>query len=166
MLAGIKLDTRNFAVRTGVRTFEAAAYLRRMGAKTAEVQKLFAEPLEIYAAKAQLVTSAQIHRGCAVTVAKEGLSADMSVVVPQAANDLLTIQGVSASFVAVPAGGQIMISARSMGEVNVQVIMEELGGGGHHTMAGAQLKDTDPDEARRLLVGAIDNYFKKLTQKN
>ena len=166
MLAGIMLDTRNFTVRTGVRTFEAAAYLRRMGAQTAEVQKLFAEPLEVYALKAKLVTSAKIHRGCAIAAAEEALEGDSSVVIPQAANDLLMVQGVLASFVAVPADDQIMISARSMGEVNVQVIMEALGGGGHHTMAGAQLKNVSIEQAKRLLIGAIDDYFKKTSMKN
>ena len=133
------LDTRNFSLHTGVRTFEAAAYLRRMGAQTQAVKKLFNSSFESYAYKAQLVTDAEIYMGCAV-VFSDSVPAELSVVVPQAANDLLTINGVEASFVAVDNGAQVSVSARSMGDVNVQVIMEKLGGGGHLTMAGAQLR--------------------------
>ncbi len=161
MMAGIMLDTRNFAVRTGVRTFEAAAYLRRMGAQTAEVQKLFATPQEVYVAKAELVTIAQIYKNCAVSVAESPLRLDQSMVVPQAANDLLTIEGVKASFVAVPSGGQMMISGRSLGDINVQVIMESIGGGGHLTMAGAQLQDVTAEEVKQILFDAIDAYYDK-----
>ena len=161
LLAGIMLDTRNFAVRTGVRTFEAAAYLRRMGAQTASVQKMFATPQEVYTAKAELVSMAQIYKNCAVAVAEEQAETDYSVVAPQAANDLLTIEGIQASFVALPSGGQVNISARSLGEVNVQVIMEELGGGGHLTMAGAQLKDVSIEEAKQKIFNEIDKYYEK-----
>lgn len=157
LLAGIMLDTRNFALHTGVRTFEAAAYLRRMGAETSEVKKLFSSSMEEYAAKSELVERAQVYKGCAISVGGE-LAAGLAVAVPQAANDLLTIIGVNASFVAVQKGGGVNISARSMGAVNVQVILERLGGGGHLTMAGAQLKDTTPDQARQLLMDAIDAY--------
>jgi c-di-AMP phosphodiesterase-like protein len=157
LLAGIMLDTRSFALHTGVRTFEAAAYLRRLGAQTQEVKKLFNSTFEDYAYKAQLVTDAEIYMGCAV-VFSDDLPPRMSVVVPQAANDLLTIDGVEASFVAVLVGDQVNISARSMGEVNVQVILEQLGGGGHLTMAGAQLHDTTLAEAKRRLLEAIGDY--------
>lgn len=157
LLAGIMLDTRNFALHTGVRTFEAAAYLRRMGAQTQEVKKLFNSSFEDYAYKAQLVTDAEIYMGCAVVFA-DNLPEEMSVVIPQAANDLLTINGVQASFVAVDTGTQITISARSMGEVNVQVIMEALGGGGHLTMAGAQLKNCTLEDAKHRLLDAIADY--------
>lgn len=157
LLAGIMLDTRNFALHTGVRTFEAAAYLRRMGAQTPAVKKLFNSSFEEYAYKAELVTDAEIYLGCAV-VFKDHLPPGEAVAVPQAANDLLTIDGVQASFVAVDTGAQISVSARSMGEVNVQVILEKLGGGGHLTMAGAQLKDCTLEEARRRLLEAIAEY--------
>ena len=157
LLAGIMLDTRNFALHTGVRTFEAAAYLRQMGAQTEEVKRLFASSMEEYAAKASLVENAVIHKGCAISVCGP-LAPGLAVVVPQAANDLLGIEGVAASFVAVEKNGGVNISARSMGEVNVQVIMESLGGGGHLTMAGAQLKDCSAQRARELLISAVDAF--------
>ena len=157
LLAGIMLDTRNFGIHTGVRTFEAAAYLRRMGAMTERVKLLFNSSLQEYTAKSNLVENADIYMGCAVSVSGE-LPPDMAVAVPQAANDLLTIQGVGASFVAVQQGSGVNISARSMGAVNVQVIMEQLGGGGHLTMAGAQLKDTTIDEAEKRIRQAIARY--------
>lgn len=157
LLAGIMLDTRNYALHTGVRTFEASAFLRSMGAQTQAVKRLFNSSFESYAYKAQLVTDAEIYMGCAV-VFSDSVPPELSVVVPQAANDLLTINGVEASFVAVDNGAQIALSARSMGEVNVQVIMEKLGGGGHLTMAGAQLKNTTLEEAKRRLLDAIAEY--------
>ncbi len=157
LLAGIMLDTRSFSIHTGVRTFEAAAFLRRLGAKTPEVKKLFNVPIECYAYKAQLVTDAEIFLGCAIVVSGD-LPEEMAVVIPQAANDLLTINGVDASFVAVDNGSQISISARSMGAVNVQIIMEQLGGGGHLTMAGAQLKNTTLAQAKQKLIDAVAEY--------
>lgn len=157
LLAGIMLDTRNFAIHTGVRTFEAAAYLRRMGARTTEVKRLFNSTLESYAYKAQLVTEAEIFMGCAIVVT-DTLPSELNVVVPQAANDLLTIEGVEASFVAVESYGKVSISARSMGDVNVQVIMEKLGGGGHLTMAGAQMKDVTLEQTRDRLLQLIEEY--------
>ena len=157
LLAGIMLDTRDFSIHTGVRTFEAAAYLRRMGAQTVAVKKLFNSSVETYTYKAKLVTQAEIYMGCAVVVAGK-LPEDGEVAVPQAANDLLSIDGVEASFVAVDNGSQINISARSMGAVNVQVILETMGGGGHLTMAGAQLKDATLDDAKRKLFESIAAY--------
>mgnify|MGYP002801111947 CR=1 FL=1 len=157
LLAGIMLDTRSFALHTGVRTFEAAAYLRRMGAATEEVRSLFNSSLEEYTVKSNLVESARLYMGCAVSVSGE-LPPGMAVAVPQAANDLLTINGVGASFVAVQKGDGVNISARSMGKVNVQVILEKLGGGGHMTMAGAQLKNISLDHAEQMLCDAIADY--------
>lgn len=157
MLAGIMLDTRNFALHTGVRTFEAAAYLRRMGAQTEAVKKLFNSSLQEYTVKSNLVEGADVYMGCAISVSGE-LEPGMAVAVPQAANDLLTIEGVGASFVAVQKGDGVNISARSMGEVNVQVVMEMLGGGGHLTMAGAQLKGTTVEEAEQRLRAAVAAY--------
>lgn len=157
LLAGIMLDTRNFALHTGVRTFEAAAYLRRMGAQTENVKRLFNSSMQEYTVKANLVENADVYMGCAISVSDE-LPEGTSVAVPQAANDLLTISGVGASFVAVQNGNSVNISARSMGEVNVQVIMEMLGGGGHLTMAGAQLRDTTPAEAESRIRQAVAAY--------
>ena len=164
LLSGIMLDTRNFSLHTGVRTFEAAAALRRYGAETERVHALFDVSMTEYNAKAALVEAAEIYNGCAVTISGE-LSPEARVSVPQAANDLLTIQGVQASFVAVQVGSGVNISARSMGEVNVQLIMESLGGGGHQTMAAAQLKHIKPQAARQKLFEAIDQYRASQRQK-
>ena len=157
LLAGIMLDTRNFGLHTGVRTFEAAAYLRRLGASTEDVKALFASTMEEYAVKAKLVESAKLYMGCAISLSGE-LPPASAVAVPQAANDLLTIEGVEASFVAVQQGPNVNVSGRSMGAVNVQVILETLGGGGHLTMAGAQLRDTTVEEVGRRLRDAIQEY--------
>ncbi len=157
LLAGIMLDTRSFALHVGVRTFEAAAWLRSRGAKTAETKLLFNVSKEEYEARASIVESAYIYKGCAVAVSGE-LDPGMSVVLPMAANDLLTINGVDASFVAVAKNGGVNISARSMGALNVQVILEPLGGGGHLTMAGAQLKNCTVKQAEARIREQIDHY--------
>jgi len=157
LLAGIMLDTRSFALHTGVRTFEAAAHLRRCGAETERVKALFNTSLEEYKAKCVLVENAVTYKGCAISVSGP-LPPEMKVAVPQAANDLLSIEGVQASFVAVENPAGVSISARSMGELNVQVVMEALGGGGHQTMAGGQLKDATAEDAYRRICAAIDLY--------
>ncbi|MDR3553098.1 MAG: DHH family phosphoesterase [Clostridia bacterium] len=159
LLAGITLDTRNFTVRTGVRTFEAAAYLRRKGADTANVRLLFAGSMNNFIKRSALVTSAEIYKDCAICATDEDETGDMRVVAPQAADELLSITGVNASFVLYPIENTCAVSARSMGRVNVQLIMESLGGGGHQTMAGAQLKDVPISEARARLYTAIDKYL-------
>ena len=157
LLSGIMLDTRDFTLHTGVRTFEAAAALRRYGAETEHVRQLFDVSMVEYTTKAMLVSEAQMYRGCAITVSGE-VAPEARVAIAQAANDLLTIQNVEASFVAVQVGGGVNISARSLGAVNVQVIMESLGGGGHQTMAAAQLKHITPEAARNRIQTAIDQY--------
>ena len=157
LLAGIMLDTRDFTLHTGVRTFEAAAALRRYGAETERVRQLFDVTLVEYNAKADLVEAAQMYKNCAVSVSGE-VPPEARVAIAQAANDLLTIQNVEASFVAVQVGTGVNISARSLGAVNVQVIMESLGGGGHQTMAAAQLKHITPEAARARIQTAIDQY--------
>ena len=157
LLAGIMLDTRDFTLHTGVRTFEAAAALRRYGAETERVRQLFDVTMVEYNAKADLVEAAQMYKNCAVSVSGE-IPPEARVAIAQAANDLLTIQNVEASFVAVQVGTGVNISARSLGAVNVQVIMESLGGGGHQTMAAAQLKHITPEAARARIQTAIDQY--------
>lgn len=157
LLAGIMLDTRSFALHVGVRTFEAAAWLRSRGAQTAETKLLFNTSKEEYEARAHIVESAYIYKGCAIALSEE-LEAGMNVVLPMAANDLLTINGVDASFVAVAKNGGVNISARSMGALNVQVILEPLGGGGHLMMAGAQLQDCTLQDAERKIREQIDLY--------
>ena len=157
LLAGIMLDTRSFALHVGVRTFEAAAWLRSRGAQTADTKLLFNTSKEEYEARAHIVESAYIYKGCAIALSEE-LNAGMNVVLPMAANDLLTINGVDASFVAVAKNGGVNISARSMGALNVQVILEPLGGGGHLMMAGAQLHDCTLQDAETRIREQIDIY--------
>ena len=156
LLAGITLDTKNFVLKTGVRTFEAAAFLRRKGADTVEVKRMFSNSIDTYKAKYQMVSGAEIFNNCAIASADEK-SPDIRVAAAQAADELLGIEDVDASFVMYPSPGQINISARSLGAINVQVIMEKLGGGGHQTMAAAQLKDITMEEAREKLVSIINS---------
>lgn len=159
LLAGIMLDTRNFVLHTGVRTFEAAAYLRRLGADTVAVKRMFSGGLEMYQKKSDLVSKAELYHHTAIVTTEADFS-ECRAVPAQAADEMLSIQGIKASFVLCVAGDEVIISARSYGECNVQLIMESLGGGGHLTMAGAQLKDTTVAEARGRLLAAIDDYFK------
>ena len=160
MLAGIMLDTKNFTIRTGVRTFEAAAYLRRLGAETSEVKKFFNTSLGEYQQKVKLVAGAELYRGCAISSTNQTMD-DINIVVAQAADELLNINGVKASFVMYEAGKGLNFSARSSGDMNVQIVMESLGGGGHLTMAGAQLQDCTLETARQKLFDAIDDYLSK-----
>jgi len=157
LLAGIVLDTKNFAVKTGVRTFEAAATLRQLGADTVEVKKMFSSSLESYKNRTKVVSEAVVYNGCAISAVAEPLD-DMRVVAAQAADELLEIAGVQASFVLFKIGSGVNISARSMGEMNVQLVLEALGGGGHHTMAGAQLDEIALNDAVTLVKTAIDRY--------
>lgn len=156
MYGGIVIDTQNFVTKTGVRTFEAAAYLRRSGADITRVRKQFREDMEDSRAKAKAVAEAEVFRGAyAISVCdSEGLHSP-TIVAAQAANELLNIVGIKASFVMTDYNDQIYISARSIDEVNVQIIMERLGGGGHLSVAGAQLKDYTVGEALKLLKDTI-----------
>ena len=155
LLAGIMLDTKNFVMRTGVRTFEAAAFLKKMGADTVAVKLLFSNSIDSYRRKTQIVASAKVHKRCAIATA-DFRSDDIRLVAPQAADELLNISDVDASFVLYKTGNTVNISARSLGAVNVQVIMEILGGGGHQTMAAAQLEDVSVEAAVKALFRAID----------
>lgn len=161
LLSGIMLDTKNFVMRTGVRTFEAAAFLKKSGADTVAVKLLFSNSFEAYKRKAQIVSAAKIHRNCAVAIA-DFKSDDIRIVAPQAADELLNITDVDASFVIYKTNNVANISARSLGATNVQVIMEKLGGGGHQTMAAAQLTDKTLSEAEELLIEAIDSREEEL----
>lgn len=156
LLAGIMLDTKNFVLKTGVRTFEAAAYLRRKSADTVEVKRLFSNSFDTYKAKYQVVSEAEIFNSYAIACT-EDIGADARIACAQAADELLEIQGVKASFVLYPLPDGVGISARSMGDVNVQLIMEAMGGGGHQTMAGAQLKDTTIEHVHQSLVEVINS---------
>lgn len=160
LLAGITLDTRNFVLRTGVRTFEAAAYLRRLGADTISVKRMFADSLELYRKKCDLVALATTYCGTAIAATEEDY-ADKRTAAAQAADEMLSIQGILASFVICRMGREVNICARSYGEFNVQLIMEQMGGGGHLTMAAAQLRDTTVDEVERRLRRAIGQYIEQ-----
>lgn len=166
LLAGIMLDTKNFVMKTGVRTFEAAAVLRKMGADTITVKKMFSSSIDSYKRKTQIVAEAEIYRKCAIAPC-DFYADDLRIVAPQAADELLTIKNVDASFVLFKTmSNEISISARSMGNLNVQLIMEALGGGGHQTMAGAQLKDVTVNEALDPLKKSIDDYYLSLIKVN
>ncbi len=156
LLAGIMLDTKNFVINTGVRSFEAAAYLRKRGADTVVVRNVFANSLENYRDKSRLVSSAQIYKHCAITVAEQPIQ-NSRVVCAQAADDLLSIEDTYASFVISAIDvHSVNISARSFGKINVQVLMEKLGGGGHQTMAAAQLVGVSLKEAKEQLIKVLE----------
>ena len=155
LLAGIMLDTKNFIMKTGVRTFEAAAYLRKSGADTVKVKGLFTNSIEAYRKKSALISTAEIFDRCAIAVS-DSKSDDIRIIAPQAADELLGISGVDASFVIYKTGDVVNISARSLGVMNVQVIMERLGGGGHQTMAAAQLTDVSEQKAKEMLIEVLD----------
>lgn len=155
LLSGIMLDTKSFVMKTGVRTFEASAFLRRCGADTVEVKRLFSNPPEVYKEKSELVSDAEIYKGCAIAVSN-GKNEDLRLASAQAADELLSIQGVIASFVLYQRGDSVNISARSLGDVNVQLVLEAFGGGGHFTMAGAQLKDITLQDAKKRLQRELD----------
>ena len=157
LLAGIVQDTKNFTNRAGSRTFEAAAYLRRCGADTADVQRMFQSDLEDMISRYDILRRAELYRENLAVVALEE-ECDR-VTAAKASDELLTIKGVQASFVFYPKGDGVYISARSLGDVNVQVIVEDLGGGGNSTTAGGLLAYTTAAEVKEKLLAAIDDYF-------
>ncbi len=158
LLAGVMLDTRNFALKTGVRTFEAAAFLRSKGADTVKVHRLFMNKMENFKLRNSIIASCETYKGCAIAYA-DVYSEDIRTITSQAADELLNIDGVRASFAMFEADGAMNISARSLGDINVQLIMEKLGGGGHQTMAAAQLSGCDRDTAKTRLCAAIDEII-------
>ncbi len=157
LYAGMFLDTKGFVFKTGVRTFEAAAYLRRLGVNTINVRRLFKSDLGSYTKKAEIIKEAKIYRDNIAIASATGEEDDFSVIVAQAADELLDIVGVEASFVIAEHKDRILISGRSLDSINVQVILEKLGGGGHITIAGTQLSDVSIEEAEIMLKKAIDN---------
>ncbi len=157
MYSGIMIDTNNFMTKTGVRTFEAAAFLRRNGADVTRVRKLFRDDAAEYKAKADAVSQAEIYREAyAISVCTGEDVASPTVVGAQAANELLNIKGIKASFILTPYNGIIYISARSIDEVNVQVIMERMGGGGHLNIAGAQIENGSIEEGIVAIKRTLD----------
>lgn len=160
--AGIIVDTNNFVAKTGIRTFEAAAFLRRCGADVTRVRKAFREDMDAYKARAEAVRHAETFMGCyAISICPSAGLESPTVVGAQAANELLNIVGVKASFVLTEYNNRIYISARAIDEVNVQLIMERLGGGGHINIAGAQIPDTDMEGARVKLKEVLTTMTKE-----
>ena len=160
LYAGIMIDTNNFMNKTGVRTFEAAAFLRRSGADITLVRKMFRDDMESYRAKAQIISSAKVYHNKYAIARGENLTIESPTIIgAQAANELLDINEVKASFVLTTYNGRIYVSARSIDEVNVQIIMERLGGGGHMNASGAQFDHTDMDEAVADLKQVIDDVI-------
>ena len=157
LLAGMVLDTKQFTMRTGSRTFEAAAFLRRCGADTGDVKKLFQNDLEGTIARYDIIQNARMYRED-IAVARVDHTVGR-ITAAQAADELLNISGIDTSFVLFPDGDRVIISARSMGDTNVQVILEKLGGGGNAATAGAQVPGRSVDEVTRQLLRAIDQYF-------
>lgn len=159
LMAGIYVDTKNFIFKTGVRTFEAAGYLKRQGADLIEVRKLFADDFKTYQERERLVLNAEIKNG--IAIASQTDPVKNNLIVPQAADELLKIDGVEASFVLAASGDEVIVSGRSLGDINVQLILESLGGGGHITIAGARLSNVTIEEAKQKLYEAINNYLKE-----
>lgn len=161
LYAGIMIDTRNFMNRTGVRTFEAAAFLRRCGADITRVRKMFRDDMDSYRAKAEAIRAAEVYRNeYAISVCPSDINSP-TVLAAQAANELLDISGIKASFVMVEYNNQIFVSARSIDELNVQLIAEALGGGGHINSAGMQFQFTDMSKAIRMLKQTIDRMIEE-----
>lgn len=157
LLAGIVLDTKNFNVRTGSRTFEAAAFLRRTGADTVDVKKLFQSDLDSTIARYQIVQAAKLYRDEIAIAAVEHTTT--RTIASQAADELLSISGILTSFVLYPDGNQVVICARSIGTCNVQVVLEPLGGGGNAASAGAQIKNAQLPDVLEKLVASIDKFY-------
>ncbi len=161
LLAGITVDTKNFAVKTGAITFEAAGFLRRNGADSIRVRMLFQNDMDAYKAKATAVRDAELFRGnMAISVCPSNVENSM-LTAAQAADDLMNVTGIKASFVCSMVGDTIYVSARSFGEINVQRIMEKLGGGGHYTVSGAQLKGCTLEEGKEKIRQAIAEYLEE-----
>ena len=158
LLAGIVLDTKHFTMRTGGRTFEAAAFLRRAGADTSEVQRLFQSDLHEMVSRYDIIRRAEVYRDniAVAVIPEDGVD---RVAAAQAADELLTLKGMRASFVIFRKGSDVMMSARSLGDLNVQVILEELGGGGNSTTAGGRIENGDPETVQEQLLSAIDSYL-------
>ena len=160
--AGILIDTNNFMTKTGVRTFEAAAYLRRAGAEVTRVRKMLRNDMTAYKARAEAVRHAEVYRGAfAISTCPGDKVESPTIVCAQAADELLNIVGIKASFVLTEYQGKIYVSSRSIDEINVQLIMERLGGGGHLNVAGAQLTDCSLEQAKHIIEATIDEMLKE-----
>ena len=160
LLAGISLDTKNFAFKTGVRTFEAASYLKKSGADTIEVKKLFNSDIKDFITKAEIIQNAKVINNNICLAYTKTETDNINIVIAQAADELLNIKEVEASFVLARKDDRVFISARSLGNINVHVLMENLGGGGHRDMAGAQL-DTSLEKAYEMVKDTIQTCIKE-----
>jgi len=161
LYAGIMMDTKNFTFKTGVRTFEAAAYLRRCGVDIIKIKKWFQSDLESYNKISEIVRKSELTRDTIAISSYESQEKDANLICAKAADELLTIGNITASFVLGTMGEKIYISGRSIGDINVQIILEKLGGGGHITLAGAQLEGKTIAEAKQELMEKIEEYFEE-----
>ena len=164
LYGGIMVDTKNFTFKTGVRTFEAAAYLRRFGVDIIKVKKWFQADLESYNVIADIVKKADMVSDTIAISTYDEVSKDANTICAKAADELLTISDITASFVIGNNGENICISGRSIGDINVQIILEKMGGGGHITLAGAQLTGVTIDEAKTELMNRINEYFSEISE--
>jgi c-di-AMP phosphodiesterase-like protein len=161
LLAGITMDTKNFIFKTGVRTYEAASYLRRVGADPTSVRQLFQDDMDTFTSRSETVKRAKMYKpGIAISECPPN-TPNAQLIAAQAADSLLNIKGITASIVLCSTPEGIMISGRSLGGINMQLVLEKLGGGGHLTMAGAQLENISIEEARQLVTDAIEEYLKE-----
>ena len=158
LLSGIFMDTKGFSYKSGVRTFDAASFLRSLGADTTEVKKMFTDDIEDYLIIADTIRSAEVENG--VAVAELPGECTKSFMAARAADEMLNISGINVSFVLAEINSDIIISGRSSGDVNVQVILESIGGGGHMNMAGAQLSNISIEEAKEILKNSIKKHLK------
>jgi len=166
LYAGIVVDTKNFTFKAGVRTFEAASYLKRQGVDTVSVKQLFQNDLETYINISSVVRNAELINGdIAISMCPAGMK-NAQLIAARAADELLNLSGIAAAFVLSNSGNEVWISGRSLGEINVQVILEKLGGGGHLSVAGAQLTEISPDDAIDKLKYAIMEYINELNKPN
>ena len=157
------MDTKNFTFKTGVRTFEAAAYLRKCGVDIIRVKKWFQSGLEDYNKISEIVKNAEITNDTIAISVYNTQDKDTSLICAKAADELLTISDITASFVIGNLGEKVCISGRSIGDINVQVILEKLGGGGHITVAGAQVENMTIEEVKQELIIRINEYFEELS---
>jgi c-di-AMP phosphodiesterase-like protein len=161
LYAGIMMDTKNFTFKTGVRTFEAAAYLRRCGVDIIKVKKWFQSDLDTYNIISEIVSKAEIVYDSIAVAMYDKKDANANVICAKAADTLLTISDINASFVIGVNDDKVFISGRSIGDINVQLILEKLGGGGHITLAGAQIEGSNIDDVKKELINRINEYFKE-----
>jgi len=164
LYAGITIDTKNFTLKTGIRTFEAVAFLKRFGVDSMVVKQLFQNDLITYTARSEVVKNAEIINDIAISVCPENTK-NSTLIAAQAADELLGISGISASFVLSKINDLVSISGRSLGDINVQVILEKMGGGGHLTVAGSQIPDIDIEEAKEILKKNIFEYLEESNEQ-